>query len=96
MTKTVFLMAIALGLVLAAPVSVLAQTTPTPTPTLTSTPIVTSTPTPAVTVVEGENGTFFVDPTISYGQGGIIVGLMFLSGLQMMGIMIAIVDRGRR
>ncbi len=42
-------------------------------------------PTPAPEVipleVEGESGIFYVVPSVTYGEGGVIVGLFFVSGL---------------
>jgi hypothetical protein len=62
-------------LALAAPV---AAQTPTPDPT----------PTPSV--IHGDDGTFVVIPEISYGQGGVIVALLFVAGLLLMQIVMEV------
>jgi len=58
---------------LALPVLALAQE-PTPTPQ----------PTPTPTVVDLANGTFTFEPSISMGQVGVIVALLFVAGLSLM------------
>lgn len=63
--RSCFLALLLLGL-LVAPV---AGQTPTPDPT----------PTPSV--VDGSSGSFVVVPEISYGQGGIVLGLLLVAGL---------------
>jgi hypothetical protein len=63
--RSCFLALLLLGL-LVAPV---AGQTPTPDPT----------PTPSV--IDGSSGQFVVVPSVSYGQGGVILGLLLVAGL---------------
>ena len=46
------------------------------------------TPTPAV--VHGETGDFVVVPEVTYGQGGIIVALVFLAGIGLVNIVLEV------
>jgi len=82
MTKKICLMVVAvIFLSLASPV--LAQT-PTPVPT----------PTPQI--VHGEDGDFVIVAEVSYGQGGVIVALVLVAGLQLMSIMLRVVEWFKR
>lgn len=64
-----------IALLIASPV---AAQTPTPEPT----------PTPQI--VHGAEGDFVVTPEISYGEGGVIVGLLLIAGLLLVQIILEV------
>lgn len=43
-------------------------------------------PTPTPQVVHGSDGTFVVEPTVTYGEGGVIVALLLVAGLMLVRI----------
>lgn len=47
-------------------------------------------PTPTPQVVHGAEGDFVVTPEISYGEGGVIVGLLLVAGLLLVQIIIEV------
>lgn len=53
-------------------------------------------PTPTPTVVEGDAGTFVVAPTISLGEAGVIVAVLFLAGLIILQILLEVLSWLRR
>jgi len=63
-------------------------------PALAQTP--TPDPTPTPQVVHGEDGDFVIVAEVSYGQAGVIVALVFVAGLQLIGIMLRVVEWFRR
>jgi len=63
-----------------------------PTRAQTPTPV----PTPTPQVVHGEDGDFVIVAEVSYGQAGVVVALVFVAGLQLVGIMLRVIEWFKR
>lgn len=76
--------------------SVLATATPTPTPTPTNTPTATPGAPVYATVITQNGETFVVEPVVSYGEGGVIVALLFSAGVTILSVFIQVWHRWQK
>jgi hypothetical protein len=53
-------------------------------------------PTPTPTVVDGDAGVFVVSPTITLGEAGVIVAVLFLAGILILHLLLEVLSWLRR
>lgn len=49
-------------------------------------------PTPTVSVIETDDGAFVFEPRITYGEAGVIIGLLFVSVLTLLSLAMEVVS----
>jgi hypothetical protein len=69
-------------------------TTDTPTPTPTATPP--AVPPVYATVITQNGETFVIEPIVSYGEGGVIVALLFSAGVTILNVFLQVWHRWQK